>query len=167
MSRKLVFIAVTLLTAFANAYEMPVHARITQEAFVRSDLAVNSTELFFRLGFDRLIADEPFRTEQLGCAPDFRGKSVEYVDANGRWLVGGNMPPDTANAITRCTLNYERALMPPEFSGRPRRLGQSTSQLGPTPQLRFEAWFMRGDHSRRRLGTRILRCRSARWRPLG
>ena len=146
-----VLISCTILIAYSVAclaYETPTHAFITKEAFNRSMLTVNSTELYARLGFERLNPNQPFETGFpegcVGPATTFERDSA-YIDARGTWLVGSNMPPDTSNAFFRCPLNYERRDMPPEYSGRPLRGGsQDPVPPGPTPQLRFEGWLMRG-----------------------
>jgi hypothetical protein len=132
----------------AHAYETPVHAFMTKTAFDRSDLAVNSAELYARLGFDRLNINQPFQTGFpdgcIGAATIFE-RDNSYVDALGPWLVGPNVPPDTNNARFRCPQTYERRDMPPEYSGRPLLVGANIPVApGPTPQLRFEAWLMRG-----------------------
>jgi len=142
------FLTLALLCGNAQSYETPTHAFITKAAFDRSDLAVNSADLYARLGFDRLNINQPFQTGFpdgcIGAASIFERDSA-YVDARGNWLVGANVPPDTSNAFFRCPQTYERRNMPPEFSGRPLLVGQSIPVApGPTPQLRFEAWLMRG-----------------------
>ena len=142
------FLTLTLICGNAHAYETPTHAFMTKAAFDRSDLAVNSAELYARLGFDRLNINQPFQTGFpdgcLGTASTFERGSA-YVDARGNWLVGANVPPDTNNAFFRCPQTYERRNMPPEYSGRPLLVGPTIPVApGPTPQLRFEAWLMRG-----------------------
>lgn len=126
------------------AYETPTHAFITREAFNRSALGVNSIELYTRLGFDRLDLNQPFDTgfteNCAGAASTFESENA-YADARPAWLDGGNMPPNSSNIFFRCPQDYERRDMPPEYSGRPTTI---LSMLGNTPQLRFEAWLMRG-----------------------
>ena len=143
----LCLIAVVSFSKTCCAYETPTHAFITKEAFDRSVLTVNSTELYARLGFERLNPNQPFETGFpdgcVGPASIFERDSA-YVDARGTWLVGSNMPPDSGNVFFRCPLNYERRDMPPEYSGRTRNAGAVPAQPGPTPQLRFEGWLMRG-----------------------
>jgi hypothetical protein len=134
------------LSVCCLAYETPTHAYKTKLAFDRSVLSVNASEVFFRLGFDRLDSNQPFQTGfPDGCtgnASTFERDSA-YIDATGTWLTGANVPPDINNAFFRCPQNYERRQMPPEYSGRQLRAGAPASP-GPTPQLRFEAWLMRG-----------------------
>jgi hypothetical protein len=144
MNKTVIATVLILTSCELYSYEMPVHARVTQVAFDRSDLTVNATELFFRLGFDRLELNHPFQTRFETCSPVVQGNTDAYVDANGRWLTGTATAPDDTNVKRRCTLDYERRLMPPEFSGRPRNPNAQPSQPGATPQLRFEAWLMRG-----------------------
>jgi len=140
-------VIVSVLPMASFAYETPTHAFMTKAAFDRSDLAVNSAELYARLGFDRLDINQPFQTGFpdgcIGPATTFERDSA-YVDARGNWLVGANVPPDTSNAFFRCPQIYERRNMRPEYSGRTRAPSATPPQPGPTPQLRFEAWLMRG-----------------------
>ena len=136
-------VIISVLPMASFAYETPTHAFVTKAAFDRSDLAVNSAELYARLGFDRLDINQPFQTgfpdSCTGAATTFERDS-SYVDARGPWLVGANVPPDTSNAFFRCPQIYERREMPPEYSGRPLLVGPTIPVApGPTPQLRWLA----------------------------
>jgi hypothetical protein len=124
----------------SQGYEVETHSEITRSAFAYSILGELNTahsELYLRLGFDRVDLNEPFR--QIN-APPCSGMPVaaaadSYVDALPQWLSTGN--PDPTNRNFRCAQEYERLSFRPNYRG----LEQGP---GPTPHLRLEAWLMRG-----------------------
>jgi hypothetical protein len=140
MNRYLTFIVSTWIggLGLAVAHEMPVHAYMTKNGFDRSVLAVNNQELFQRLGFDRLEPDYPFNVQNNQCN--------SYADALPNWINGPFEGPNDTNVRFRCVTTYEQRLMPLPYSGRQYApLGQEFPlPPGATPQLRFEAWLMRG-----------------------
>lgn len=125
----------------ANAYEVETHGAITLNAFDYSVLGNNNpgqADLYRRLGFDRVDLERPFfqvvgpQCDVTGLVPQVDG----YVDPDPAWLASGN--PDSSNRRIRCPQQYERNSMNPQYRG---LVG---SNLGSTPQLRLEAWLMRG-----------------------
>jgi hypothetical protein len=127
------------------AFNLETHAVITKEAFDRSILSgqsVASRDLYFRLGFDRLDAQHPFKFDGgTGCKFPFISnyEEDEYLDARGNWL---NAPaPDLTNVVSRCPTQYEQRSMPPDYTG---LLSNPSSTVGPLGWLRFEGWLMRG-----------------------
>ncbi|MBK7042732.1 MAG: hypothetical protein IPH50_02950 [Rhodanobacteraceae bacterium] len=61
------------------------------------------------------------------------------MDARGAWL--STLPaPDIGSVYFRCPTLFERRIMPVNYSGRI----PTPPALGNTPQLRMEAWLMRG-----------------------
>jgi hypothetical protein len=129
-----------LITSGAYAYETPVHAFITQQGFVRSELANASGELYLRLGFNRFDVEAPFRYPGAGCGTNSNVvQGLDYVDAMPDWLQTSSAP-NRSNLRFRCIQNYERRAMPVDYSGR----RNTSNGLGNTPEQRFEAWLMRG-----------------------
>jgi hypothetical protein len=127
------------------SYNLETHALITQEAFDKSILSgqtVASKDLYFRLGFDRLDIQHPFKFDGgTGCKFPFISnyEEDEYLDARGTWL---NAPaPDLTNVVSRCPTQYEQRSMPPKYTG---LLTTPDAVVGPLGWLRFEGWLMRG-----------------------
>jgi len=123
----------------AYAYEVDTHGRMTQTAFERSALKTDGG-LLERLGFDRLDANLPLRStvqNPIGCIPDGAPFYHDaYVDAEGEW----QEQAFDVDVRFRCPNNYEKRLMLPTYSG---RIASPPTQ-GDTPELRIEAWLMRG-----------------------
>lgn len=123
----------------AVAYEVDTHGRMTQTSYERSALKTDNG-LLQRLGFDRLDLNLPLRSEVLlpvACISDGTPLYRDaYVDAEGTWQ---ELAFDV-DVRFRCPNDYEKRLMPPEYSGRI----APPPTLGDTPDLRFESWLMRG-----------------------
>ena len=134
--RALVF----LLTASTSAlaYEVETHGLMTRTAYERSALKTNAG-LLLRLGFDRLDQQAPLRVpgESTPCWTGSSSPTVDsYPDASGDW-------PGYESSVgvyARCPDDFEKRLMLPEYSGRI----APPATLGNTPELRIEAWLMRG-----------------------
>jgi hypothetical protein len=123
------------------AYEVETHGLFTVESFNVSLLGPanpTSAAVYARLGFDRLNVETPFQQPGLAACAGIGNdpKQDAYVDAQPAWLNLGF--PDVGNRKFRCPTAYDLGSMPPAY----RRL--ITSPLGASPELRFEAWLMRG-----------------------
>jgi hypothetical protein len=144
----LVGFVIFLISNRVFAYETPTHAFITKLAFDGSILNQPNNELYFRLGFDRLNVMRPFDMQlPLSCAVDSSPNQDSYADSLPIWLTGAIVPPDSNSVRFRCPNVYEQRDMPLAYSGRSLTdptLTASQILLGPTPDLRFEAWLMRG-----------------------
>ena len=134
---KLLMSLLITCSSAASAYEMPTHAFMTKNAFDRSVLAPSNTEIYQRLGFDRLSADRPFNTQTNACDG--------YLDPVPNWLLTAIPAPDPGGVRFRCVTPYERRSMPLIYSDRPYSPNaEFPVPPGLSPHLRFEAWFMRG-----------------------
>ena len=140
---KKLFILFALLAPTSSfAYEVETHGLLTREAFDYSNLGRSNpanAEFYARLGFDCVDANAPFNQDG---APACAGTAAEpklqaYIDAQPGWLTASN--PDSSNRKFRCVQEYERASFQPDY-----RASIQGSLLGATPQLRLEAWLMRG-----------------------
>jgi len=135
--RAFAFLLVASTSAYA--YEVDTHGQMTQTAFERSALTTDNG-LLERLGFNRLDANLPFRStvqNPIGCIPDGTPLYHDaYVDAEGEW----QEQAFDVDVRFRCPNRYEKRLMLPRYSGRI----APPSTLGSTPELRIEAWLMRG-----------------------
>ena len=130
------------LSKICDAYEMPQHAAMVSKAFERSILTTQQGEIYARLGFDRLNAQHPFETPSPNdCLADVFPTKDSYAHPRPNWLDMPNSAPDSTNVRFRCSTDFDRRRMPLKFSG---LLPGSEGALGVTPQLRFEAWMMRG-----------------------
>lgn len=123
----------------AFAWEVDTHSWIGLRAFERSNLNPNGPGgdiLTKRLGFDRFEPQAAFRSP--GLAATGTGPSDKYFDLEGNWDQSAANPliPVIAN---RFPSNWEYSRFPEGY-----RLGANPGALGPTPQLRLEAWYMRG-----------------------
>jgi hypothetical protein len=134
-------LALIFLSANLSAFEVETHGFMTLESYSSSILGADNTasaEVYFRLGFDRVAAGRPFFQPGLasceGVAND--PKQDAYIDPQPAWLVANS--PDIGNRQFRCPQEYERASLPPAYRG------LTPSNFGSTPELRLEAWMMRG-----------------------
>jgi hypothetical protein len=124
-------------TAFA--WEVDTHSWIGLRAFERSNLNPNGPSgdiLTKRLGFDRFEPQAAFRSS--GLAATGTGPSDKYFDLEGNWDQSAANPPIPVIA-NRFPSDWEYSRFPEGY-----RLGANPGALGPTPQLRLEAWYMRG-----------------------
>ena len=141
MKHTIVVLCLLLSYGFASAYEVETHGLFTVESFNVSVLGSANPvagALYARLGFERLNPESPFLQPGLAACVAIGDdpKQDAYIDAQPAWLNMGL--PDVGNRKFRCPTTYELGSMPPAY----RRL--ITSPLGASPQLRFEAWMMRG-----------------------
>lgn len=121
------------------AWEVDTHAWITLRTFERSNL--NSTGpagnvLIQRLGFDRYDPKATFRSP--GLTSLMLGPSDKYFDLLPDWDQF-QVDPSIPSQSNRFPNNWEYSRFPEGH-----RLGANPGTLGTTPQLRLEAWLMRG-----------------------
>lgn len=128
-----------LASSHAQAWEIDVHAWITLRAYERSNLnpsGPNGQVLLGRLGFDRYDTKSIFRSPGLtilGGEP-----SDKYFDLLANWdEIAPN--PAVPTISNRFPNDWEHSRFPEGY-----RLGANSGALGTTPQLRLEAWLMRG-----------------------
>jgi hypothetical protein len=132
-------------SAYVHTFNLETHAFMTQDVFKRSILSgqtAASNDLYFRLGFDRLDAQHPFKNDGgEGCKFPFVSnyEEDEYFDGNAAWLTAS--VPDASHVASRCPTIYEQRSMPPDYSG---LLPSPAAAVGPLGPLRFEGWLMRG-----------------------
>jgi len=129
-----------LVCPSALAWEVDTHAWMAQRSFERSNLNANGPNgdlLLKRLGFDRYAPNAPFRSP--GLTDTGMGPNSKYFDLNATW--DDDVPPEPLipSISVRFPSDWEHSRFPEGY-----RLGASGGALGPTPQLRLEAWFMRG-----------------------
>ena len=134
--RRCWFVLGLTFCSYAAGYEVQTHAFFGREAFGISNLngaSPASTELYLRLGFDRLAAPEPFQQDALtNCTGNSAvPQNDSYIDPKGEWLENGAVPPDAANRKFRCIQRYELESFPPDY----RKLVPSS--LGPSPGSAF------------------------------
>ncbi len=121
------------------AWEVDTHAWMTLRTFERSNLNAagpSGDALIVRLGFDRYDPKAIFRSpglESLGVGP-----YDKYFDLLPTWDQAQQNPPVPSQS-NRAPNAWEHSRFPEGY-----RLGGSPGALGSTPQLRLEAWLMRG-----------------------
>jgi hypothetical protein len=142
---KAIGIAGLFLSQLTQAFNLETHAFISDTAVGKSVLSgqsAESTELFVRLGFDRLTPERPFSQNDAQTCAEVNGGvggKDHYVDAVGGWHSNpANTTQSNSAMRTRCPFSFERSAMPPPYTG------LYLSNLGPNPSLRFAGWFMRG-----------------------